>query len=859
MSDTPITRVATNDAGWPLAAKLARRELRGSLRSFRIFLACLALGVTAIAAVGSTRAMLEESISSDAREILGGDVLVDIVHRPATAAERDSLAAAGALAGSAEMRAMARAGARTAGRSGAQSLIELKTVEATYPLYGTLETAPALPLADMLGRRDGLWGAAVAPELIEKLGISRGDKVRIGDASFEVRATILHEPDRVGGSGLFSLGPRVLIDGDALDETALVQPGSLIHYNYRIRLPAETTPAAFITDINAEFPDAGWRIRTLNESSPRLSRLIGRVTLFLSFVGLTALLIGGVGVANAVRAWLDGKTETIATLKCIGAPRTLIFRVYLLQVMVLALGGIAIGLVLGAALPLLAADALSSVVPIRVATGLYPVPLAIAALFGFLTALVFSVWSVARAGEIPPAGLFRALVSPTRGRPRTAYILATAALAAALAGLAITTASDAGFATWFVVGSVGAMIAFRLAAVGIAATAARVKRVRRPAVRLALAGLHRPGAATASVVLSLGLGLSMLVTVATIEGNLSRQISEELPQDAPAFFFVDIQPQQVTPFEALVADVAGVERSEQVPMLRGRITGINGVPAAEANIAPDARWVLRGDRGITWAATAPAHNSIVKGGWWPADYRGDMLVSLDERVANGLELDIGDTITVNVLGRAFTATIANTRQIDWQRLAINFVMVFSPGILESAPRMHIAIVHADAAAEDPLEREVTDAFANITSIRVRAAIETVATLVGNVGTAIRLTAVITLVSGVLVLAGAIAAGRRRRIYDSVVLKVLGATRRDIVTAYILEYGLLGLVTAIIAAIVGSVTGWAVVTWLLGIAWTPEPAAVIVTAVIGTLITVGAGLVGTWRAMGQSAAPWLRNE
>lgn len=853
MSSRPII----NDVFWPLAAKLARRELRGSLRSFRIFLACLALGVAAIAAVGSTRAMLEDSISTDAREILGGDVLVDIVHRPANDEERKAMAAIGTLAGSAEMRAMARAGATA--DTGTRSLIELKTVEATYPLYGTLETEPALPLTEMLGQRDGRWGAAIAPELIDKLGISIGDPVRIGETSFEVRATILHEPDRVGGSGLFSLGPRVLIDNAALAETALVQPGSLIHYNYRVRLPGETTPAAFIAGINAEFPDAGWRIRTLDESSPRLSRLIGRVTLFLSFVGLTALLIGGVGVANAVRAWLDGKTKTIATLKCIGAPRALIFRVYLLQVMALALGGIAIGLVLGAALPLLAADALASVVPIRVASGVFPVPLAIAALFGFLTALVFSVWSVARAGEIPPAGLFRALVSPSRGRPRPAYIVTTALLAIALAALAIATASDAGFASWFVAGSIGAMIAFRLAAAGIARVAARIRRVRRPAIRLALAGLHRPGAATASVVLSLGLGLSMLITVATIEGNLSRQISDELPQDAPAFFFVDIQPQQVAPFEALVADVAGVERSEQVPMLRGRITGINGVPAAEADIAPDTRWVLRGDRGITWAAEAPAHNPIVAGEWWPADYRGEMLVSVDDRVARGLGVGIGDTITINVLGRAFTATIANTRQIDWQRLAINFVMVFSPGILEAAPRMHIAIVHADAAAEDPLERDVTDRFANITSIRVRAAIETVATLIGNVGAAVRLTTLITLVSGVLVLAGAIAAGRRRRIYDSVVLKVLGATRRDIVTAYVLEYGLLGLVTALIAAIVGSVTGWAVVTWLLGIDWTPEPVAVIVTAVIGTLITVGAGLIGTWRAMGQSAAPWLRNE
>lgn len=840
---------------WPLALRLARRELRGGTRGFRIFIACLALGVAAIAAVGSTRAMLEESISTDSREILGGDLLIDIVHRPATPDERSAMDESGIVAASAEMRAMARAENARATRT----LVELKTVEDTYPLYGALETAPALPRAALLDQSNGLWGAAAAPELLTRLGISVGDVLQIGDARFEVRAAIRQEPDRVGGSGLFSLGPRVLISAAALPDTALVQPGSLIHYNYRVRLPANVPAGDFIETLNTDFPDAGWRIRTLDESSPQLTRLIGRVTLFLSFVGLTALLVGGVGVANAVRAWLEGKTGSIATLKCIGAPRALVFRVYLLQVLALAMLGITAGLVGGAALPMVAADLLARVVPIRIATGLFPEPLAIAALFGLLTALTFSVWSIARAGDVPAGSLFRTLVDPSRGWPRLPYILFTAVLAAALAALAILTTSDAWFASWFVAGSIGAMIAFRLAAFGIARFAARLTGIRHPAMRLALAGLHRPGAPTASVVLSLGLGLSMLVTVATIEGNLSQQIAEELPADAPAFFFVDIQPDQIAPFGTIIGDIPGVTRSEQVPMLRGRITAIDGVRAADATVAPDARWVLRGDRGITWASAAPAHNKIMTGEWWPADYTGEMLVSLDHRIALGLGLTIGETITVNILGREFTATIANTRQINWQRLSINFVMVFSPGVLESAPRMHIAVVHADEATEDRLERAVTDRFANVTSIRVRGALETVGALISNVGTAVRLTALITILAGTLVLSGAIAAGHRRRIYDRVVLKVLGATRRDIVTAYMLEYGLLGLVTAIIAAIVGSVTGWAVVTWMLSITWRLEPGAILVTTVIATLITIGAGLVGTWRAMGQKAAPWLRNE
>jgi putative ABC transport system permease protein len=847
MSGTPAT--------WPLAARLARRELRGGLKGFRIFLACLALGVAAIAAVGSTRAMLEDSIASDAREILGGDVLVELVHRPATPDEQQGIAALGRVAASAEMRAMSRAENAAAGRS----LVELKTVADSYPLYGELLTDPPLDRTTLLGRRDGLWGAAVAPELATRLDIGTGDTIRIGETRFAVRAIIRHEPDRIGGSGLFALGPRVMIAGDALADTELVQPGSLIRYKYRVRLPETATPAGFIAAVREGFPDAGWRIRTLDESSPRLTRLIGRVTLFLSFVGLTALLVGGVGVANAVRAWLDARTGTIATLKCLGASRGLIFRIYLLQVLALATVGTAAGLAVGAILPVLTADLLAAVLPIRIASGFHALPLAVAAAFGILTALTFSVWQLARAGEVPAGSLFRALVAPARSRPRPATIAATGALTAALAALAVATASDTRFALWFVLGSAGAMIAFRLTALGIARMAARTHGVKRPAVRLALASLHRPGAATPSVVLSLGLGLSMLVTVATIEGNLSRQISDELPENAPAFFFVDIQPHQVAPFEGLVREIDGVRDSEQVPMLRGRITRVNGVPADEANIAPEARWVLRGDRGITWAAAPPSHNEIARGEWWPADHTGDMLVSMDARVARGLGLALGDTVTVNVLGREFTATLANTRNIDWQQLAINFVMIFSPGPLEAAPRMHIAVVHADEAAEDPLERRVTDTFANVTSVRVRAALETVAQLVGNVGAAVRLTALVNLVSGTLVLAGAIAAGHRRRIYDSVVLKVLGATRRDVIAAYVLEYGLLGLITAAIAAVVGSITGWAVVIWLLRIEWSFTPEAVLLTTVIASAITIGAGLVGTWRAMGQKAAPWLRNE
>ena len=841
-------------AGWRLALRLARRELRGGLAGFRILIACLMLGVASIAGVGSLSQALLAGLAQDAREILGGDVAIRIVHAPAGTAELSWLDEHGAVARTIEMRAMALADTT----AGGLTLVELKSVDDAWPLYGNLTTTPALPRAALFERRDGAWGAAVEANLLDRLGAGIGDTVRIGEARFQIRATIDREPDRAGGAGLFSLGPRVLIAGDALPDTRLIRPGSLAYYHYRIRLTDNADAHVWTRALEKAFPDAAWRVRTLDNASPQLQRMIDRTTLFLTLVGLTALLVGGVGVANAVNAYLDGKIAVIATLKCLGAPSSLVFRIYLLQILALSLAGIAAGVALGAAIPLVAADLLQGYLPVAARIAIYPQPLIAAALFGLLTAVAFAIWPIARAGEIPAASLFRNLVVPARIRPPPAYIAATAAAGLALAALAIVTSRDAAFAAWFVAGAAAAMVAFRLAAAGTMALARRIRGIRRPGLRLALAGLHRPGAPTASVVLSLGIGLTVLTAVALIQGNLSRQITEELPADAPAFFFIDIQPDQIAPFEALLSSIDGVGKVEQVPMLRGRITALNGVPAGKAKVT-GSRWVLEGDRGITWANAPPPDSPVIAGEWWPADYRGPLLVSIDGEVAANLGVEVGDTLTVNVLGREFTATIASLRAVKWRTLGINFVIIFSPGPLEAAPRMHIAIVHTDPAVETALERAVTDAFPNVSAIRVRTALDTVNGIVASIGTAVRMTAGVTLLAGTLVLAGAVAAGHRRRVYDSVILKVLGATRRNVLTIYALEYGLLGLATAAIAAIIGSIAAWAVLEFVMGIDSVWLSSVVIATGLGCTLATMLVGFAGTWRALGHKAAPLLRSE
>ena len=839
-----------------LALRLARRELRGGLRGFWIFLGCLLLGVAAIAGVGSLSQAMLTGIANDGRALLGGEVAIRRIHTPASDAQLSWLRAESErLSRGVELRAMARRPDGGDGRR--QTLVELKAVDDAYPLFGRAKTEPKRPLGEALGRTDGTWGALVDPTLARRLDLAPGDTLRIGEVAFEVRGELTREPDRAAQA--FTLGPRVMIARDGLAATDLVQPGSLVYYHYRVDLPDGADAAAWQARLEARFPDAGWRVRDLSNSAPGITRFVDRVTLFMTLVGLTALLVGGVGVANAVRAYLDGKRATIATFKCVGAPARMVFFTYLAQVMALAGLGILAGLILGAALPLIAGPILAGYLNFDIDVGVYPLPLVLAAVFGVLTTLAFALWPLARAQGIPAAALFRDVVAHRRVRPPTWALGAIGASGTALGGLAVWNADDRLFALGFVGGAIGALIAFRLAALGVVAAAKRVPRARRPALRLAVANLHRPGAPTGSVVMSLGLGLTVLVAIALIEGNLSRQVTEQMPDDAPSYFFIDIQPKQLDPFVETAQSIQGVDDVSTVPMLRGRITRVNDTPVGRISIPEDVQWIFQGDRGVTWAREVPSNSRVVNGQWWDPQHQGKQLVSIDAQFGRAMDLQPGDTLTVNLLGRNIQAEIANWREIDWEGLGINFVMVFSPGVVSQAPQSYLATAKAPPDQEAALESAVADAFPNVSAIRVRDVLERVSSLLGNIAMAVRATASITLLAGTLVLAGAVAAGHRRRIYDAVVLKVLGATRRDVTAAFLIEYGLLGLVTALIASAIGSVAAWIVMTRVMDGDFVLLPTVVAVTAVLATAVTLAFGYVGTDRALRQKAAPLLRNE
>ncbi|WP_046861799.1 ABC transporter permease [Microvirga massiliensis] len=851
-SPRPVRGVAL-----PLVLRLALRELRSGLKGFGIFLACIALGVGTIAGVSSVSRSLTEGLTREGRKILGGDMAFNLIHREASPAERAWFETQGDLSVIAMMRAMAMAGEKGSG------LVELKAVDNSYPSSGEVVTEPPGALPEVLAERDGAFGGIVDSALLARLDLKLGERITVGQATIELRATLVSEPDKIA-SGI-GFGPRLLISDGALRATGLLEPGSLVRWSYRINLPEGASDAALArveAEAGTRFPEAGWGIRTRTNADPRFARNIERFTQFLTLVGFTALLVGGVGVANAVRGFVDRKRASIATLKSLGAPGSQVVGLYLVQVLLIASLGILIGLAFGAILPFAVDAAFGSFLPIPLEPTLAPVELATALLYGLLTACAFVIVPLGRAHDVPVSGLFRDHVDPGRRWPRRRYLVAVLVSVVSLVGLSLVAAYDRKIALIFIGAAAGAFVLLRLVASGVMALARRLPRPRTAAPRLALANIHRPGALTPSLVLSLGLGITLLVTLAVVDGNLTQQLTRTLPAKAPSFFFLDIPNREAERFEAFLHGKVPNAEIDQVPMMRGRLVSLHGVPVSEIKAAEDIAWVLEGDRGITYARDVPEGSTIVAGSWWEPNHTGSNLVSFDKRIADGLGLGLGDEVTVNVLGRNVTAKVASLRTVEWRTLGINFVMVFSPNTFAGAPHTHLATITVpdgdDRSFEASLLRDVAREYPSITSVRVKDALEAVNDVVSQLVTAIRGASAIALISSLLVLAGALAAGHRARLYDAVVLKTIGATRSHLLLAYALEYGGLGAATALFGLVAGTTAAWFIVTDVMNMTFAPYLTGALLAAALAVLVTVTLGLAGTWRILSQKPAPYLRN-
>ena len=843
-------------AGW---LRVALTDLRGDIRRFGVLLACLALGVATIAIVGSVGTALQSALSRDARVVLGGDLEAQLSYRGATAEERALFASLGQVAEVIEVSGRARA-------EGGSSFVSLRAVDAGYPLLGSVtydaggDTA-ALPL--LLAERNGSFGAVADPLLFDRLGLAPGDSIEIGKARFELRARLENLPDQVTQG--FQLGAPVLLSLEGLAATGILEPGVLARYRYKLLLDG-TDFAAASARIEAAFPDAGWQLRSPTDATEDLARAFDIFSRFLTIVGLSSLLVGGVGVANAVAAYITERQRSIATMRSLGATNARIMLHFLAQVMVLVAAGVAMGLLLGVAVTLLALPVIGGMLSIALPPSVAPVSLLIAGAFGFLTGFAFAFLPLARATTIRPATLFRSAGAAIEGglgwrdllRPWIAVPLLLAAAALLALAAAITPRPQLIF--WYSVGAVTAFSVLRLAAFGLQ----RLLRLLPPPpgawLRNALKSIYRPGAPAPTVILSLGLGLALLLLIALIDANLRGQLNDEVVRDAPSFVFMDLFEDEVAELTAFTEVEPLAQGFAATAMLRAAITAINGAPVQPPGSLPEnLRFLFEGETPLTWAADLPVRSEITAGEWWPADPAGAQLVSVFEDLREPLGLELGDTITFTMFGDPLTATIANFRDFEWRGGDINFSLVLSPGPIESFPMSYIGMLKASPGQEGALQPLLIERFPDLIFLPVGDALAAVAAILSTLTNAVAIVGGLAVLSGVFVLAGALAAGRQQREADATVMKVLGATRRDVVIAYLVEYGLLGVLSALLATLLGGLGAWAFVSFVLEISFRLDPGllALVVTAAVA--LTILTGMLTTWSALSTRPAQFLRGE
>ena len=785
-----------------IAARFAHRELRGGLRGFRIFLACLALGVAAIAAVGTVRAGIQAGLDREGASLLGGDAEIELTYRFARESELSYMNdIADVVSETVDFRSMAVT------QSEERALTQIRAVDNFYPLIGAVQLEPDMPLPDALAN----GGAVMERVLVDRLGLTPGDTFRLGTQDFRLSAILTKYPDN--SSGGFGLGPRTIVLTDDLAKSGLIAEGTLFSTQYRLDLPEGTDLQSLEDQTKELLADSGLRWRDSRRGAGGTERFISRIGSFLILMGLAGLAVGGVGVSAAVQSYLSGKTGVIATLKTLGATRRTIFLTYFLQVGALTLLGVAIGVITGGALPVLFAPFIEARLPIPAEFTFDPRPLGEAAIYGVLAALIFTLWPLAKTENIRAATLFRDAFGAGKVFPRIGYIIVTGLLIALLVGLAIWFSGNA-FLTLWTTGGITAALLILVFAAFIARFIARLLRKPsrgRPAVRLALGSIGARGGEATAVVLSLGLGLAVLASVGQIDANLRNSLAEELPQNAPSYFFVDIQPDQIEGYtERLITDPA-VRNLETAPMLRGIITAING---QDANTFTDNHWVVRGDRGVTYADAMPDGTTITEGEWWPDDYDGPPLISFSAEEAEEMGLSIGDTMVINILGRDITGTVTSFREVSFEDAGMGFVVALNQSALAGAPHSWISTVYAEEEAEAKILRDLATAYPNITAIRIRDAIDQAIILISGISAATRYGALATLVTGFLVLIGAAAAGERARTYEAAVLKTLGASRGRILLSFALRAAMLGFAAGAVALGAGILGGWAVSTYIM---------------------------------------------
>lgn len=851
------------------ALRLAWRETRAGWREFLAFLACVGLGVAALSSVATLAANLDRTLAREAKALLGGDIEVRST-RPfdeAVEAELARLRSEGADV----VRVRELVGMARDPRTGRTLLVEVKAASPAYPLYGRLETSPPLPPGRgpaPVERLRASRGALVGSEVLARLGLGIGDRLALGGAELEIRGVVSSEPDRP--ASLVSLGPRVLLAGEDLDRTGLVRLGSRVRHRALVRLSGSLRPRDARDALARATEDAAVRVVTFDEAQPGLRRFFTQATTYLGLVGLVSLLVGGIGVAASVTTFLRRRVPTLAILKCVGADSRALITAYLVQTQALGILGSAAGVLLGVAAEPLLVTMLRGVLPFDLAARPDPWVLGRAMAMGVGTTLLCALLPLLRIRAVRPSVILRSEVAPALPRaPRT--WLAAAPIAAGLVALALWQAGSLKVGAIFVGAAAGALVG--LAALGWALAPlsrglARLGRVRALGTRglpwrYGVANLRRPGGQTGVVVIALGAGVMLLTAVALLEQSLVREIDHEQRREAPSFFFIDVQPDQRDRFRAVVAETGGTA-PRLTPVVRARLSAIDGAPVTRETVERRGRderaWYFTREYVLTFAGEPPATSAIVRGRWWTgAEAAERPRVSVEEEAARALAVDVGSRLTLDVQGAPVEAEVMSLRKVDWQSLSTNFFMILSPGALDGAPTTWVATARVPAAAEAAIQDAVVRAFPNVTAIPVRDVLERLASVLDRLARAIRAVAAFSILSGLTVMIGALTASRYQRLYESVILRTMGASRATVARTFAVEYGCLGAAAGIGGSVLAALLAWIVLRFVLAVPWTFEPRTLAVGVVATTGLAVAVGFLATFRLLGAKPLAVLRQE
>ncbi|MEM7404767.1 MAG: FtsX-like permease family protein [Pseudomonadota bacterium] len=783
----------------------AFRDLRNAGRPLVVLCACLVLAVTLITATGGLFYLVRDALLSDTRALFGGDVELRDRQR-IDAPVLDWLNERAEVSLLVELRTMAAA------EDGQLQIVQVQAVDDAYPLYGNVELMPAMPVAEALAMRDGVFGAAFDPALAESLGLTVGDQLEIGALKLELRASIKRQPDRALRATW--RGPPILIAQTALEQAELLVPGARSSWRYRTRLTG--TPDRFIAQLNGAFPDSQFEIRTFEGRGTRIAEVLGQLASGLLLVAFSALFIGGLGIFNSVHAYLQGKLATLATLRALGLRDANLSALYLAQVVALAGLASLAGVVVGGALAVVGAGIVRESLPLEFGLGALLWPAVTALTLGVLTAITFALPALGKAVAVSPAILFR---GDTVDAPPVArrYLAGTAVCGAALAAMVLAVLPDTLFAAGFVVTILALLGGFELLVRLLKAIAPRVAEhpalVSKFAFRLALANLYRPGSPLRPLLLSLGSALTLLVATGLVVMALHKTIEDTIPADSPDLVFYDIGTDQLDLVRETLAQQTTLERADFAPLVLGRLETVND---EALRLAEDVKRALesRDEHKLTYRGANIDDVAVRDGAWWPADYSGPPVVAMEDREADQLGLAVGDRLVFEIMGeRVETQLVAIFSQRRHQA-RFWFEAMFSDGTLEPFITRHVGTASLGDDDVDASRRALARSAPNIVTIDIRNILDEASQLLGKAAAGLAVVAAVSLAASALVLAGVVASARTRQVHEAVLLHTLGARIDVIRKALQLEYALMAVVASLVAVLLGTVIAGALLHYRL---------------------------------------------